>query len=40
MIVASFSREPQPPGQVLAWVCGGDPDLLDLTADRMELRPT
>ena len=38
-VVESFSREPQPPGQVLAWVCGNDLGLLDLASDRLELRP-
>lgn len=38
--VAAFSRNPQPPGQVLRWICGDDPNYLDLSGDRVELKPT
>lgn len=37
--VAAFARNPQPPGQVLQWICGDDAKHLDLCGDRVELSP-
>jgi hypothetical protein len=37
--VAAFRRNPQPPGQVLHWICGDDAKYLDLSGDRVELTP-
>lgn len=37
--VAAFSRSPQPPGQVLHWICGDDVKYLDLSGDCVDLRP-
>lgn len=37
--IAAFARQPLPPGRVLDWVCRDDLSLLDLHADRLELRP-
>ena len=37
--LAQFRRRPEPPGQMLGWVCRGDPSYLDLANDRMELVP-
>ncbi|MBW8832996.1 MAG: hypothetical protein JF606_27140 [Burkholderiales bacterium] len=36
--LAVFCRHPSPPGRVLDWVCGDDMRLLDLSADRVELK--
>lgn len=35
-----FQEHPYPPGQMLSWVCRDNLEYLDLTKDRMELRPT
>lgn len=37
--LAAFCRDPSPPGRVLDWVCGDDTRFLDLSADRIELKP-
>ncbi len=37
--VAHFSRHPNPPGQVLNWICRDNIDYLDLTLDRIEMSP-
>jgi hypothetical protein len=37
--VAAFSRRPDPPGLVLNWVCREELEYLDLTTDRLELKP-
>ena len=37
--LAQFRRRPEPPGQMLGWVCRGDPSYLDLANDRMDLMP-
>jgi hypothetical protein len=37
--LTQFRRRPEPPGQMLGWVCRGDPSYLDLANDRMELVP-
>jgi len=37
--VASFGKNPDPPGTMLHWVCRDHPDCLDLTTDRFELTP-
>jgi hypothetical protein len=37
--VTAFSRNPQPPGQVLHWICGDEVKYLDLCGDRVELMP-
>jgi len=37
--VASFGKNPDPPGTMLHWACRDHPDYLDLTADRFELTP-
>jgi hypothetical protein len=37
--VASFGKNPDPPGTMLDWVCRDHPDYLDLTTDRFELTP-
>lgn len=37
--VAQFEVCPEPPGVLLAWVCRGDADHLDLERDRLVLRP-
>ena len=37
--VALFERNPDPPGQMLNWVCRDDTDYLDLTQHREELTP-
>jgi hypothetical protein len=37
--VASFDKNPDPPGAMLHWVCRDRPDYLDLTSDRLELNP-
>lgn len=34
-----FSKHPDPPGKVMAWVCRENPDYLDLTQHRLELSP-
>jgi len=34
-----FSKNPDPPGQVMEWVCRDNPDYLDLTENRLELNP-
>lgn len=36
---SSFSKNPDPPGQVMEWVCRDNPDYLDLTENRLELNP-
>lgn len=38
--VAQFERNPDPPGQMLNWVCRDDMDCLDLTQHREELNPS
>jgi hypothetical protein len=37
--VASFARNPDPPGGLLDWVCRDSVESLDLTKDRFELTP-
>lgn len=37
--VSRFERRPEPPEALLAWVCRGDADHLDLARDRLMLRP-
>ena len=37
--LARFRRHPDPPGQVLNWVCRDNVDYLDLTQDRLEMNP-
>ena len=37
--VASFTRNPEPPGPLLRWVCRED-EYLDLATDRLELTPS
>jgi hypothetical protein len=36
---SAFSKKPNPPGQVMDWVCRDNPDYLDLTEHRLELNP-
>ncbi len=35
----AFSKNPDPPGQVMEWVCRDNPDYLNLTEHRLELNP-
>ncbi len=37
--VASFTRNPNPAGTILRWVCQDDAGYLNLTEDRLELSP-
>ena len=37
--VASFTRNPDPAGTLLRWVCQDDAEYLNLTEDRLELSP-
>ena len=37
--LARFRKHPDPPGQVLNWVCRDNVDYLDLTQDRLEMNP-
>lgn len=37
--VASFTKNPEPAGTLLRWVCHDDAGYLDLTEDRLELTP-
>ncbi|MGH7592449.1 MAG: hypothetical protein ACRELE_01145 [Gemmatimonadales bacterium] len=37
--VRQFRLHPNPPGQVLEWVCRDNIEYLDLTRDRMEMKP-
>ena len=37
--LAQFRRHPDPPGQVLNWVCRDNLAYLDLTQDRLEMNP-
>ena len=37
--VSVFSQYPDPPGQVMVWVCRENPEYLDLTEHRLELNP-
>ena len=37
--VSAFSKKPDPPGQVMEWVCRNDWDYLDLTKYRLDLNP-
>ena len=37
--LARFRRHPDPPGQLLNWVCRDNVDYLDLTQDRLEMNP-
>ena len=37
--VRQFRLGPNPPGQVLEWVCRDNLNYLDLTRDRMDMRP-
>ena len=37
--VRHFRLRPNPPGQLLEWVCRDNIDYLDLTRDRMEMKP-
>jgi hypothetical protein len=38
-VVASFAKNPDPPGTMLTWVCRDEPDYLDLTGDTIQLNP-
>ena len=38
-VFKAFSKNPDPPGQVMDWVCREDLDYLDLTEHRLELNP-
>jgi hypothetical protein len=38
--VSHFSKNPDPPGEMLHWVCRDDARYLDLTRDRLELNST
>ena len=38
--VQLFRENPDPPGEVLNWVCRDNPDYLDLTEDTISLTPT
>lgn len=38
-VCRTFARNPQPPGQILDWVCRDNPDYLDLTRHRLMLNP-
>jgi hypothetical protein len=38
-VCRAFAKNPQPPGQMMAWVCRDNPDYLDLTKNRMEVNP-
>jgi len=37
--LAQFRRRPDPPGQVLNWVCRDNLSYLDLTQNRLEMDP-
>ena len=37
--LAQFRANPQPPGQLLNWVCRDNVEYLDLSTDRLELSP-
>lgn len=37
--VSQFEQRPEPPGTLLAWVCRGNTDHLDLAHDRLVLNP-
>ena len=37
--VSAFANNPQPPGEMLQWVCRDETRYLDLTSDRLELTP-
>jgi hypothetical protein len=37
--LSQFRQRPNPPGEVLEWVCGGDIGYLDLTRDRLDIFP-
>ncbi len=39
-VVAAFTTRPEPPGQVMAWVCQEDKDYGDLTTQRLDLNPS
>jgi hypothetical protein len=39
-VVLQFERKPDPPGKLLHWVCRDDESYLDLSKDRLELRPS
>ncbi|MGH8210449.1 MAG: hypothetical protein ACREU6_12835 [Steroidobacteraceae bacterium] len=39
MAVRQFRLRPNPPGQVLEWVCRDNIDYLDLAQDRLDMRP-
>ena len=38
--VAAFEQNPEPPGELLSWVCRDRIDYLDLTRDRLEMTPS
>lgn len=38
-VFQTFSNKPNPPGQVMTWVCRDNLDYLDLTKYRLELQP-
>jgi hypothetical protein len=38
-VCEAFAKNPQPPGQILEWVCRDNLDYLDLTRQRLELNP-
>jgi hypothetical protein len=38
--LASFARNPDPPGVLLEWVCRDSAESLDFITDRFELNPT
>ena len=37
---AHFAKKPEPKGLLMNWVCGDNIDYLDLTQDRLEMKPT
>jgi len=38
-VLAQFRKNPEPPGQLLAWICCDNIDYLNLAQDRLDLRP-
>lgn len=38
-VVSAFGRNPEPPGELLPWICRDNPEYLDLTRDRFDLTP-
>jgi hypothetical protein len=39
-VLAQFHRHPDPPGQLLHWVCRDKVEYLNLATDRLEMTPT